>query len=220
MQARYYDPVIGRFYSNDPIGFRDVHSFNRYTYVNNNPYKYTDPTGMLGEGVGCGIAEDCSNSVDSNEGSGGNSNSDAAMGMLSDYFNSSQNVADTANESINKVASSLQDRVSVSVSSTVHTPFGPGGTITGKSDLDLNLSAMVKPSMGAGATFDATFNINILKPDSTSPEVLGRLVFAAGYIAGAKLVFTSNNDGDMGLTISIGSVTGVRVSADYVGTIN
>ena len=38
MQARYYDPVIGRFYSNDPIGFRDIHSFNRYVYVNNNPY--------------------------------------------------------------------------------------------------------------------------------------------------------------------------------------
>ena len=45
MQARYYDPVIGRFYSNDPIGFRDVHSFNRYTYANNNPYKYIDPDG-------------------------------------------------------------------------------------------------------------------------------------------------------------------------------
>ncbi|WP_295033660.1 RHS repeat-associated core domain-containing protein, partial [Shewanella sp.] len=45
MQARYYDPLIGRFYSNDPIGFRDIHSFNRYAYANNNPYKYTDPDG-------------------------------------------------------------------------------------------------------------------------------------------------------------------------------
>jgi uncharacterized protein RhaS with RHS repeats len=45
MQARYYDPLIGRFYSNDPMGFRDVHSFNRYAYANNNPYKYTDPDG-------------------------------------------------------------------------------------------------------------------------------------------------------------------------------
>ena len=52
MQARYYDPVIGRFYSNDPIGFRDVHSFNRYAYANNNPYKYVDPTGMCAEGAG------------------------------------------------------------------------------------------------------------------------------------------------------------------------
>lgn len=47
MQARYYDPVIGRFYSNDPVGYRDVHSFNRYAYANNNPYAYTDPTGKV-----------------------------------------------------------------------------------------------------------------------------------------------------------------------------
>jgi hypothetical protein len=48
MQARYYDPVIGRFYSNDPVGYTSenpVMSFNRYLYVNNNPYKYTDPNG-------------------------------------------------------------------------------------------------------------------------------------------------------------------------------
>jgi hypothetical protein len=56
MQARYYDPLLARFMSNDPIGFRDIHSFNRYLYVNNNPYKYTDPTGMCGEGLCVGIA--------------------------------------------------------------------------------------------------------------------------------------------------------------------
>ena len=46
MQARYYDPVIGRFYSNDPVGWapkKPVISFNRYLYVNNNPYKYQIP---------------------------------------------------------------------------------------------------------------------------------------------------------------------------------
>ena len=47
MQARYYDPLIGRFYSNDPIGFTGaVDTFNRYSYVANNPYKYVDPSGM------------------------------------------------------------------------------------------------------------------------------------------------------------------------------
>lgn len=47
MGARYYDPTIGRFYSDDPVGFtRDNQaSFNRYAYVNNNPFAYTDPTG-------------------------------------------------------------------------------------------------------------------------------------------------------------------------------
>jgi RHS repeat-associated protein len=54
MQARYYDPVIGRFYSNDPVGWtasNPVMSFNRYLYVNNNPYKYTDPNGEYLESV-------------------------------------------------------------------------------------------------------------------------------------------------------------------------
>jgi RHS repeat-associated protein len=47
MQQRYYDPVIGRFYSNDPVGFTASNPmmFNRYAYANNNPYKYVDPDG-------------------------------------------------------------------------------------------------------------------------------------------------------------------------------
>ena len=59
MQARYYDPVIGRFYSNDPVGFRDVHSFNRYAYANNNPYKYVDPSGMCSNAPGTGANDVC-----------------------------------------------------------------------------------------------------------------------------------------------------------------
>jgi RHS repeat-associated protein len=51
MQQRYIDPVLGRFMSNDPVGFTgDITTFNRYSYVGNNPYKYTDPTGMARDG--------------------------------------------------------------------------------------------------------------------------------------------------------------------------
>jgi uncharacterized protein RhaS with RHS repeats len=47
MGARYYDPVIGRFMGVDPVGFQEgnVHSFNRYAYANNNPYKFVDRDG-------------------------------------------------------------------------------------------------------------------------------------------------------------------------------
>lgn len=50
MQARYYDPAIGRFLSNDPMGFASggVGYFNRYAYVGNDPVNLTDPTGMIG----------------------------------------------------------------------------------------------------------------------------------------------------------------------------
>jgi RHS repeat-associated protein len=45
--ARQYDPEIGRFLNVDPVGFVESNpmSFNRYLYVNNNPYKYVDPDG-------------------------------------------------------------------------------------------------------------------------------------------------------------------------------
>ena len=49
MQARYYDPVIGRFLSNDPVGFiasgYDPRYVNRYAYAANEPINNTDPTG-------------------------------------------------------------------------------------------------------------------------------------------------------------------------------
>lgn len=53
MQQRYYDPVIGRFYSNDPVGFSadKPMMFNRYAYANNNPYKFIDPDGKQSLGV-------------------------------------------------------------------------------------------------------------------------------------------------------------------------
>ncbi|MCI5045869.1 MAG: RHS repeat-associated core domain-containing protein [Aquisalinus sp.] len=49
MQARFYDPVIGRFLSIDPVGFvesgEDPRFFNRYVYTFNDPVNLTDPTG-------------------------------------------------------------------------------------------------------------------------------------------------------------------------------
>lgn len=47
MGARYYNPDFGRFMSVDPLGFNvaNLMSFNRYSYANNNPYKYVDPDG-------------------------------------------------------------------------------------------------------------------------------------------------------------------------------
>jgi len=45
MRARYYDPEVGRFVSEDPIGFEggDV---NLYAYVGGNPILLFDPSGL------------------------------------------------------------------------------------------------------------------------------------------------------------------------------
>lgn len=49
-QARYFNPKHGRFTSVDPLNasatIKNPQTLNRYTYVLNSPYKFTDPLGM------------------------------------------------------------------------------------------------------------------------------------------------------------------------------
>ncbi|MGQ0798934.1 MAG: RHS repeat-associated core domain-containing protein [Pseudomarimonas sp.] len=47
MQQRYYDPVVGRFLSVDPMAADTTTgwNFNRFSYANNNPYRFVDPDG-------------------------------------------------------------------------------------------------------------------------------------------------------------------------------
>ena len=49
MNARLYDPVIGRFLSPDPYVANPFFSqdYNRYAYARNNPLLYIDPTGKI-----------------------------------------------------------------------------------------------------------------------------------------------------------------------------
>lgn len=45
-RARYYDPEVGRFLTEDPLGF-DAGDVNFYAYVGNNPINYNDPSGKI-----------------------------------------------------------------------------------------------------------------------------------------------------------------------------
>ncbi len=49
--ARWYDPTVGRFISADTIVPQpgNPQSLNRYSYVQNNPLRFSDPTGMFSE---------------------------------------------------------------------------------------------------------------------------------------------------------------------------
>jgi RHS repeat-associated protein len=55
MRARYYDPQLGRFLSEDPIGVSG--GLNLYAYAGNDPVNMWDPTGMdpMAGGEGCDL---------------------------------------------------------------------------------------------------------------------------------------------------------------------
>jgi RHS repeat-associated protein len=55
--ARHYDPLLGRFIMADPV----MDGLNRYTYVANNPIRYTDPTGNCYTGAPAAIQIECDN---------------------------------------------------------------------------------------------------------------------------------------------------------------
>ena len=57
MNGRVYDPQIGRFLSPDPIVQSPTYSqsWNRYGFVMNSPMSFTDPSGFVAAGPGCGV---------------------------------------------------------------------------------------------------------------------------------------------------------------------
>jgi len=50
-RARYYDPSLGRFLHEDPIGFAGG-GLNAFVYVDNNPTNWTDPLGLQARPTG------------------------------------------------------------------------------------------------------------------------------------------------------------------------
>jgi RHS repeat-associated protein len=51
-RARYYNPGLGRFISEDPIGFASGTNF--YVYANDNPLSFIDPSGLCSDPGGPG----------------------------------------------------------------------------------------------------------------------------------------------------------------------
>ena len=56
MRARYYDPQIGRFISQDPLGFAGG-DINLYLYGHNNPLRFIDPLGLCSRALGQEIGD-------------------------------------------------------------------------------------------------------------------------------------------------------------------
>jgi RHS repeat-associated protein len=73
-QARYYNPGHGRFTSVDPLtssaSIKNPQTFNRYSYVLNSPYKFSDPLGLLPLPSGSGACGGACQNSDGGAGSG------------------------------------------------------------------------------------------------------------------------------------------------------
>lgn len=111
MQARYYDPTIGRFLSVDPKGFLDtgrVSMFNRYAYSSNDPINRADPDGKIDiyiGGAGDGKSGIVSSYVDGKTSSPGRTVAYFEQGNVSDVVEAAKK-ASKKGEPVNIIAHS------------------------------------------------------------------------------------------------------------------
>ena len=88
-QARYYNSQHGRFTSVDPLtasgNIKNPQTFNRYSYVLNSPYKFTDPLGLISSSTGA-----CGSWCQGSDGGGG--------GYSSNYDSGNRNGPQMADE--------------------------------------------------------------------------------------------------------------------------
>jgi RHS repeat-associated protein len=91
LQARYYDPELGRFVSADSIVPAGTpQQLNRYTYANNSPYTYRDPSGRFSiSGAISSVASAVSSAVSS------------AASAVRDYANSVRSNTGSSSSSAN-----------------------------------------------------------------------------------------------------------------------
>jgi len=102
-QARYYNPGHGRFTSIDPMmasaSIRNPQTFNRYSYVLNSPYKFTDPLGLIAQGARGGNAN--SDDAGLNSGFGiGNGNYDSGTRSVAEELAAGEANAEAINSAL------------------------------------------------------------------------------------------------------------------------
>lgn len=81
MNGRVYDPELGRFLSADPLvqSPHNSQSYNRYSYVFNNPLSYTDPSGFACDNQNAGNSGGACDDVDEVEVTGYRNSCDATL---------------------------------------------------------------------------------------------------------------------------------------------
>ncbi len=114
--ARWYDPEVGRFISEDPLwgNILDPQSLNRFAYGRNNPFRYTDPTGMeleesLMEGEELGNDKEESSNQDENFERYINPSPSGSSGPKIKFKNDDSNGKDPNQKISDETASMIED---------------------------------------------------------------------------------------------------------------
>jgi len=129
-RARYYDPVIGRFISEDPKGF-GAGDVNFYAYVGNNPVNANDPTGYapiteiltnIASKYGIGDCKECANALMKAATEAGYSGN--LLEMRANIVGGKGNYI--WNDAINKNISDNADHAAVEINGLVYDNFNNG----------------------------------------------------------------------------------------------
>lgn len=219
MQQRYYDPVIGRFYSNDPVGFTPSNPmmFNRYAYANNNPYKYVDPDGRQSElkFEMPSVQDKVSNMFGFDNAAHANKASEAAQASITKSIDSASN---SVNNTVDIAVNEFADRSSVSLQGTA----GVGLGVTASAEVDrataqgdgTKLAASLNGSAyGASASLTANFTFIKPNPNATGPVTATSIMGGPGLGGGLTIQWTPS----FGVTGHLGAVKGVSISTTVAG---
>ena len=199
MKQRYYDPVLGRFLSIDPVATdsKTGGNFNRYWYAADNPYRFTDPDGRLAMGNG--------HKENRNDLNGGPTEWENFVASIS--FSSGDKEAKV--DSNGKVTLAIKDAVTASIG-----PNGLNATIGGK---------------GVTFTYDDKGNVKASGPAGIGTLTLGgrigQGISSAGYtIKGASVILQSKGNGVVAYTFkvsaSLGPINYSRTVASNTFSIN
>jgi len=227
MQARYYDPAVGRFISTDPVGpsASNPFNFNRYGYANNNPIDNMDPDGRC-TGSLFAVCPGTGPGVDTGGVSGEgyvqqvaihDSKSDRGASSGKQQKNESSPAPNGNKSSNHPLWNWIKNRSSFSAE--LAGAFGAGGDGTGTKQWgDSPDSLKASFVVGEGGMAAATYNFKVW---SSASEVKSGLVFDAdpsSYLkvklgAGVALGFNVSVDphGNHDVSISVGGGAGEEV---------
>jgi RHS repeat-associated protein len=181
LNGRVYDPLTARFLSGDPEIQDPTHSqsYNRYTYVWNNPTNITDPTGFAGD---CKLAANCESSASSLDPA---PKAVPTLAELKAFVAAGGTVVvETAKDAFTAVGKSAE--------SAVASMFGGGGSTGQKIGPN---ATMLESAKTGGAANSGTVNL-------TANDILTDHLKGAGNAAANAVVGFAN------LMMAIGDVTG------------